>query len=120
MTVTLARNLAYGPDVLKGKRFFAMNMPEEIDVSGEYYIDYKEKMLYYYPDRYFYEETPELSVLTGSLINMNRASGITINGITFEYTRGDGISTTNSNNTIIDNCVFRNIGSDALNLHGLK
>jgi len=120
MTVSLARNLVYGPNVLKGKRFFAMNMPEEIDMSGEYYIDYKEKMLYYYPDRYFYEDAPELSVLTDSLININRGTDITIKGITFEYTRGNGISSVNSNNIIIDDCVFRNIGSDALNLYGNK
>ena len=120
MTVTLARNLKQGTNVLKGKRFFAMNMPEEIDMPGEYFVDYKEKMLYYYPDKHFYEEEPEMSVLADSLINLNRASNVTIKGITFEYTRGNGISSTSSDNITINGCVFRNIGSDALNLYGYK
>ena len=120
MTVTLARNLQQGTGVLKGKRFFAMNMPEEIDVSGEYYIDYEDKMLYYYPDKFFYEEDPELSVLTESLITLKNTSDITLHGINFEYTRGMGISSVNSNNITIDSCKFRNIGSDAVNLYGLK
>ena len=117
-SVSLSGNLEYGDKVLKGKRFFAMNMPEELDMAGEYYIDAQKKMLYYYPDRHFSDEAPELSVLSSALLRINNASDINISGITFEYTRGEAIYAVASKNITIDDCVVRNIGGDGIWLDG--
>ena len=119
-TVTLSRNLKQGGRVLKGKRFYVMNMPEEMDIPGEYYIDVDKKILYYYPDKHFLDEDPEFSVVTSNLFDINGGEDITISGLTFEYTRGKGVGASNSRNITVENCVLRNTGSDAVALSGMN
>ena len=110
--VTLSKAPTYGLE--SGQRFYAMNMLEELDIAGEYYIDYASKILYYYPTSDFSSVNPELSILTGNLISLNNASGITFDGITFEETRGHGIFSNGGDNITIENCVIRNIGNGAV------
>ena len=115
-TVTLSRALQY-PDMKAGQRYYAMNMPEEMDIPGEYYIDCDTKKLYYYPSEAFLENDPELSILTSTMIVINGASNVALSGLTFEYTRGDAVSCTNAENIVIDGCVIRNIGNQAISMN---
>ncbi len=116
-TVTLSKQLQYSDGIVKSQRYYAMNMPEEMDIPGEYYIDSDAKKLYYYPAESFLENDPELSVLTSTMFVTNGADNVTISGLTFEYTRGNAISCDNGDNIVIDSCVIRNIGNQAISVN---
>jgi len=107
--IALSKEPTYGLE--SGQRFYAMNMLEELDVEGEYYIDYASKILYYYPTSEFGTVNPELSVLKDELFRLENAYNITFEGITLENTRGNGIYATSGKYVTIDNCVVRNIGN---------
>lgn len=113
-TVTLSKALTYGNRILSNQRYYAMNMPEEMDIPGEYYIDCDTKKLYYYPDGNFYKNDIELSVLSDTMLSGKGASDITVSGLIFEYARGNGISFSEGSNICISDCVVRNIGNRAI------
>ena len=112
-TIKLSKEPAYG--YKEGQRYYAMNMLEELDFAGEYYIDNATKTLYYYPTDEFGSVNPELSIMKEALISTEKASNVKISGITFENTRGKGI-VTSGGSVSIDNCVLRNIGNNAVSL----
>ena len=112
--IVLTKEHKYG--IKNGQRFYAMNMLEELDVPGEYYIDNAEKILYYYPTDNFSITNPELSVMSKSFISMSDVSGIKISGIIFEKNRDRGINVKNSENISIDRCILRNIGNVAVKM----
>lgn len=115
--ITLSKDV-YGSSIVSGKRYYMMNMPEEIDMPGEYYIDCENKKLYYYPTEDFLSNDPELSVLTTPIFKANGAQNLDISGMTFEYTRGVAIEGQNVKNMRISDCVVRNIGSNGINISG--
>lgn len=49
MSLTLGYTETYG--VKKGMTYSVMNLLEEIDIPGEWYVDYDTMMLYYYPEK---------------------------------------------------------------------
>src|SRR5665648_49744 len=92
--------------------WYAYNIPEEIDVPGEYYIDRKEGILYFYnPGKI---EQLELSVLADPFIVIEKAEDINIQGITFDCARGIGVDMKSTSQCILKDCTIRNLGSYAV------
>ncbi len=93
--------------------YYAYNLPEEIDMPGEYYIDREKGILYLYPPYGFESAKITLSVLEEPLLAVEHTSNIIISGITFECARGMAVYLEDSENIVLDNCVFRNLGTVA-------
>jgi hypothetical protein len=91
--------------------WYAYNIPEEIDCQGEYYIDRKEGILYFYNNEPL--KTVEVSLLEKPLVSINEASGIIFEGITFECSRGVALEIKSSSDCVVKNCTLRNMGSYA-------
>jgi hypothetical protein len=90
------------------QRWFAYNLLEEIDTSGEYYIDRASGILYFYqPDEL---KTIEVSMLEEPLVQLKNTSHIQFKGVNFECSRGIGVYIEKGNGNKIDNCVLRNLG----------
>lgn len=85
------------------------NIPEELDVPGEYYIDRENLKLYYYPLNTD-EKKITVSKSKGNLINMTGTRNVRFKNINFEGTQGNGIYADGVNNVEISGCSFRNIG----------
>ena len=123
-TIALNKAPKYGLEA--GQRFYAMNMLEELDAVGEYYIDNEAKILYYYPTSSFGSVNPEISTMGKTAITDSYSKNclmyimgvnkVKISGITFEKTRGSGIVTNGGSNISIDGCTFGNIGHTAVEL----
>lgn len=127
LTVTLDTYTHYG--VSEGMRIAAVNLPEEIDVPGEWYADAKTMKLYYYPP---YELTAndelEIATLCENFISINDgARYINVEGIEFaknadspeiSLTNGHGgngiLLSGRASNINIKNCTLRNIGMDGI------
>lgn len=94
--------------------WYAYNIPEEIDTPGEYYIDRKEGILYFYnPGKI---ENLEVSVLIEPFITIEKAENITIQGIIFECARGISVDIKSSTQCLLKDCTIRNLGSYAINI----
>jgi hypothetical protein len=102
----------------KGQRFYFLNVLEELDQPGEYYVDRVSGMLYLWPPEQGKETL--VSVVEAPLISITNASRITIRGITIEATRGSAIAVSGGENCTIAGCLLMNVGTCAVTIEGGK
>ncbi len=89
---TLESNYGGLYGVVTGQRFYAYNLPEEIDIPGEYYLDRSTNILYLYPPEGFSENSDvKMSVLTDNMVTFNGASYIDFKGIDFSTSRSSAV-----------------------------
>ncbi len=101
--------------------YYAYNLLEEIDQPGEYFIDRKNGILYYYPQEDFSTQKIELSVNDEPLLTIKNSKNIAINGFRFSTGRGLGILLENCENISIRNSEFTNFGTVAISMgHPLR
>lgn len=102
-------------DPLPGRTFFWYNVPEELDIPGEYYID-KNAVLYYYPADDFESATYTLPVSDG-IINVN-GDYITLRNLKLESSTGNGITVNANYFSVIDCEISAIAGECALEVNG--
>lgn len=95
------------------QRFYAFNIKEELDEEGEFYLDQKEKALYFIPYGNSISSL-HLSQLNEVMFDIYKARNITFRNITFEYSRAALISLVETKDIHIKDCIFRNCGSLAV------
>ena len=93
-------------------RYFYYNVPEEIDVPGEYYIDRDRGMLYLYMPDGYEDKQISFAQFKGDLIKV-KADYITFEGITFENSVDNLLKVTGDHVTLKD-CTFRCAGQKAI------
>ena len=103
---TLESNYGSYSGVVKGQKFYIYNLPEEIDMPGEYYLDRSTNILYIYPPENFNENSDiKLSVMTDDMVTFNGASFIDFKGIDFSTSRNSAVVVkTGSKNIRIMDC----------------
>ncbi|KKO18909.1 MAG: hypothetical protein BROFUL_02388 [Candidatus Brocadia fulgida] len=105
----------YGYSV--GKRYYALNILEELDEPGEWYLDRKTGILYFWPPGPLSEGKTYVS-LTDTLIQMKDVSYITLQGLEIAICRGNAVEITGGSNNRIAGCTLRNIGNVAVKITG--
>jgi hypothetical protein len=90
------------------RAYYAYNIPEEIDVPGEYYVDTENGMLYFLPPDKL--KSVELSVIEAPIIQVEGVNNLQIKKIQFTCSRGMGIYTERTKGLRIDGCKFTNLG----------
>ena len=100
------------------RRWRAVNVFEELDRPGEYFIDCAVNLLYFWPERDIAQSRIALSVRDESLVTMKDAEHITLRGIIFEEGQGDGLTITDCKRVTVEDCVFRNLRRKAINVNG--
>jgi hypothetical protein len=111
-TMTTAQPHIYG--FRSGKPFnqwIALNLLEEIDQPGEYYINRSTGMLYFLPPGPIANARVELSVLDAPIVSLKEAAFVTLDGLTVECGRGCGIYIQGGQGNRIVNCTVRNLGT---------
>lgn len=105
--ITLAAPAVYG--VKEGnpspRRFRALNLLEELDQPGEYYIG--EGILYFWPPAEITKSRVVLSLLNAPLFLLKDVEYVTIRGFIFEASLGHGIEISGGANDCIDHCTIR-------------
>lgn len=112
--ITLASPHVYG--VAADKPFYVENLVEELDQAGEYVVDRGRQKLYFV-DRPG-TTTHTLSTLAQPLIAVSSASKITIRGLTFGVSRGDGLSVKDCDSVRIEGCRFDSLGGRGAEITG--
>lgn len=108
-TITTAAAAMYGfKSDNDFNRFQVVNLLEEVDLPGEYYIDYDRRELWIYPE----EEVRTLSVslLAEPMMAIEGVKNVTVEGIEFTCSRGMGISMERTEGVVIRGCRFTNLG----------
>lgn len=96
------------------RRFFLMNIVEELNSPGEWYINPETMKLYYYPEYKLSTEALELTALTSAMIKMKNASYINFENLSFREMSGSTIEYSGCSHININDCEFDEIGRIAV------
>jgi len=101
-----------------GGRFFFLNILEELDTPGEWFLDRKTGILYFWPPEAMEQASVVVSIVQGPLIHIKDASHIEFRGLTIECGRADGIRIDGGSDNRIVNSIIRNIGNCGISING--
>jgi hypothetical protein len=101
-----------------GRRFYALNLLEELDSPGEWYLDRKTGLLYFWPPTPIQQGTAIVSLLSSPLITLHGAAHIVLRGLTLEDTRGAALEMRDCEDCLVAGCTIRNIGASAITIEG--
>jgi hypothetical protein len=118
--ITLAKQHHYGlgSGNSGARRFFAVNLLEELDQPGEYFIDRDSGELFFWPPSSLRGARVVLSTLPQPVIALRDASYVTLRGLTVEACAGNGIEIKGGRNDSILACRVRNTGMDGVVVEG--
>jgi hypothetical protein len=100
------------------RRFFAMNVLEELDAPGEWYLDRPRKLLYFYPEGDLSRSEVVLATLTEPLVKIQGAKYLKFVGLRFEYSHADGMIAHKVDHVEIAGCVVANLAGSGISLEG--
>jgi hypothetical protein len=101
---------------VSGGHFKAINLIEELDTVGEYYIDREKGILYFLPPYDMKNKKIQLSILETPFLALENTSFIKFEGITFQYCRGMGIYIEGGEGNKIIGCTLKNMGMLAISI----
>ena len=102
----------------KGQRYYFLNILEELDSPGEWYLDSTSGILYFWPPSPVEGREVVISQLEDFMISLENTSFVTIQGIIFEGSRGGAVKIEGGSHNTIAGCTFRNLGQTAIAING--
>jgi len=93
------------------QRFFFLNVLEELDQPGEWYLDRANGLLYFWPPSQLENSETMVSMMDTPLVVMNGVSNIRLENLSFECVRGHGVMIEGGSNVTIAGCAIRNTGN---------
>ena len=100
------------------RRWRAVNVLEELDRPGEYFIDRETNRLYFWPSGKLEKARIALATRDEPLAVLEGVANVTLRGITFEEGQGDGLAISDCRNVTVDGCRFLNLRRRAISLNG--
>ncbi|MFW6171157.1 MAG: right-handed parallel beta-helix repeat-containing protein [Planctomycetota bacterium] len=101
-------------------QYYAVNLLEEIEVPGEYYIHRDAGMLYFLPAYPLKHSLIQVSELGAPFVRIENGSHIHFRGLTFENGRDAGIVVSGGESNRIVGCAVRALGRHAISIRGGK
>lgn len=121
--ITLAAQHSYGVGASHSwnkvpRRYYALNLLEELDAPGEWYLDVTAAKLYFWPPAAFGPDSEILlSTTTEPVVNLDKTRFVRIQGLTIEGGRADGVRVSGSDN-LVAACTIRNLGGRGVGVSG--
>lgn len=111
------------PRIRKGLEFYFLNILEELDTPGEFYIDRNEGMLYFLPpdqqdNRHAGNAAVEFPIFDGPFVRLTNCSDIVFEDVVFSGCRQDGIHLDACRNVFLQRCELRQLGGAAAIING--
>lgn len=114
--VTLDENVSYS--VIPFRPFFVLNLIEEIDTPGEWWLDRTTGRLYYYPLTPLDNADLAVSLLEDPLLEVKNTAHLRLVDLVFEHARGNLIIAEGVTDVIFQGSTFRGSGTDAVRIKG--
>lgn len=102
----------------KERRFYALNLLEELDAPGEWFLDRAENLLYFYPEAGFESAQIILTTLIDPMIRMAGAKHVKFQELIFEYGHSLGLSIDQAQDVQVEGCVVANFAANGIALNG--
>lgn len=110
-TIAMAQAHMYGIKSGHGwQAYYALNLLEEIDRPGEYFLDRQSGILYFYPPIGSAREIA-VSLLDEPMVCLEGASHVIFYDLTLEMARGMGVYIERGEGCIVGGCEIRNLGT---------
>lgn len=109
--ITLAQPHIYGLEARGYTAWRAINLLEEIDLPGEYFVDRNAGVLYFAPPEGFSTRSEVfVSELAEPLLAIENVSHLRVEGLVFEFARGSAAYVAGGHGVEFAGCTFRNLG----------
>jgi len=101
-----------------GQRFRFVNVFEELDTPGEYFMDPQRRLLYVVTDRRGATSTRQVSMPVNKtkLIDVYQSKNVVFDGLGFSAARNLGIGMAEAQDVVVRRCKFDNILGAAVNI----
>ncbi len=118
--ITLDTPVSYGLIKKPGKNYFHFeDIPEEIDLPGEYWLDREKGILYFLPpEAYRADSEIRMSMLKEPMIITDNASWLSFSNIIFDGSRDLCLEIKGGEGVNIDHCEIRNFLMSAIRING--
>jgi hypothetical protein len=100
--------------------YYVINLLEELDRLGEWYLDRAAGILYFWPPADIKGSQIHVSLATDPIVLLKGADHIHIDGLTIEMGCDGGIAVVGGHDSLICNCVVRNLRKNGINLSGTR
>lgn len=102
----------------KGQRYHFLNVLEELDTPGEYYLDAKADRIYFWPPTASKTAEVFLSQLDTPVFHIRDARALTLDGFHVEATRGTALRIDGGAEVTLTNTRLKNIGNVGVIIEG--
>ena len=100
-----------------GQRWYAANLLCELDAPGEWYLDRRAGILYFWPPTPIEGNRITVSVLP-ELLHLDGVSHVSFEGLTLEASRATAISIEGGAGCVVRDCTTRNVGGWGVKVSG--
>jgi len=101
-----------------GQRIRVLNVLEELDEPGEWYLDRVTGILYFWPPGPIASGRVTVSLLETPLVVLRNCEHVTLRGLILECTRSSGVEILGGHHNLVAGCTLRNLGTIAVALGG--
>jgi hypothetical protein len=101
-----------------GQRFYFLNVLEELDAPGEWYLDASTGDLFFWPPASLDSGEVVLSVMEQPLLKLTGASNVVIRGFNLEASRSSAVEIRGGASNRIEGCLIRNLGNHGVVVEG--
>lgn len=107
----------------QGMPFHFVNVFEEIDTPGEWFLDRERGLLYFWPPEDLARDdqgsvTVRFPIVEKPFVRIRDAESVLIEGLTFENARADGIALETCVDCLLAGCTVKHVGGNALAILG--
>ena len=102
----------------KNQRYYYLNILEELDVPGEWYLDRSTGDLFFWPPSDMEQGSSVVSLLESPMAALDSTRFVTLRGFTFEQSRGEGVRITGGAHNVLAGCTFKQLGGEAVIVDG--
>ena len=114
-TVELGLPHRYG--LKAGAPFYALNLLEELDAPGEFFLDLEGRRLYLWPPRERIEELL-LTTLDGPMLQLKGARDLRLEGLTLRATRGAAVVVEDCEGVVLTDLRIEQTGTHGIDIRG--
>ena len=107
-----------GPEGAGTEPWRAINLVEEIDMPGEWAIDFAKQTLFWWPPVGVAKGRVTLADMDGPVFSLKGAKHITLAGLVIEGTLGNGIEITDGEDCAVVGCEIKCVGKNGVVIKG--